>query len=281
MYFVTVTLEEKSSGGESLSFSYFQYSEKPYEPPFKIGDKVIFHEKEAIGIIFTNLYYIRPRKIFTGKKVQKFGKNLLPYPYDCDMTTKTSSGITWTFHDDGTISATGAATGNSNREIFNYRSLNLPSGTYLLSGNPKTKGNSTGEYHYIRYKFVDQNGVEFIDSSAESGKDLYEGYHIIDAPNGISQVWMITRVRKVATVNNIVFKPMLSVVEADYEPYKEPIPYTADKFGNFAIETNGEDMTLVADSDITISAEYSVDTKKYIDKKFAELQALVLAETEA
>ena len=271
MYFVTVTLEEKSSGGESPSFSYFQYSEKPYEPPFKIGDKVIFHEKEAIGIIFKNLYYIRPRKIFTGKKVQKYGKNLLPYPYDCDMTTKTSSGITWTFHDDGTISATGAATGNSNREIFNYRSLNLPSGTYLLSGNPKTKGNSTGEYHYIRYKFVDQNGVEFIDSSAESGKDLYEGYHIIDAPNGISQVWMITRVRRVATVNNIVFKPMLSMVEADYEPYKEPIPYTADKFGTLAIETNGDDMTLVADNDITISAEYSVDTKKYIDKKLNEL----------
>ena len=57
----------------------------------------------------------------------------------------------------------------------------------------------------------------------------------------------------------------------------EPTIYTADENGNVSgIIANGESMTLISDSDVTISAEYNVDTKKYIDKKFAELQALVL-----
>ena len=57
----------------------------------------------------------------------------------------------------------------------------------------------------------------------------------------------------------------------------EPITYTADENGNVGgIVANGESMTLIADEGISNSAEYSVDTKKYIDKKFAELQALIL-----
>jgi hypothetical protein len=63
----------------------------------------------------------------------------------------------------------------------------------------------------------------------------------------------------------------------EYEPFVEPTTYTADENGIVkGIIGNGEAMTLIADSGVTISAEYNVDTKKYIDKKFAELQALVL-----
>ena len=60
-----------------------------------------------------------------------------------------------------------------------------------------------------------------------------------------------------------------------YEPYHSET-YTADENGKVnGIIGNGEDITLMGDG-VTITAEYNADTKKYIDKKFAELQALVL-----
>lgn len=66
--------------------------------------------------------------------------------------------------------------------------------------------------------------------------------------------------------------------ETEYEPYKEPITYTADENGNVnGVTSLYPTTTLLTDTEgVTIEAEYNVDTKKYIDKKFAELQALVL-----
>ena len=71
---------------------------------------------------------------------------------------------------------------------------------------------------------------------------------------------------------------MSTDTETDYEPYKEPTTLTAEADGTVnGIIGNGESMTLLTDTEgVTITAEYNVDTKKYIDKKFAELQALVL-----
>lgn len=65
----------------------------------------------------------------------------------------------------------------------------------------------------------------------------------------------------------------------DYEPYiGETETYTPTADGTVkGIIANGDPMTLITDtSGVVISAEYNADTKKYIDKKFAELQALVL-----
>jgi hypothetical protein len=62
----------------------------------------------------------------------------------------------------------------------------------------------------------------------------------------------------------------------EYEQYKEPVTYTADENGNLSIIGNGESMTLIAEDGVTIDAEYNVDTKKYIDKKFAELAAMIV-----
>ena len=62
-----------------------------------------------------------------------------------------------------------------------------------------------------------------------------------------------------------------------YEPYKCE-PHTADANGVVSgIIGNGEDVTLMGDG-VTITAEYNVDTKKYIDKKFDELAAMLVSE---
>lgn len=64
----------------------------------------------------------------------------------------------------------------------------------------------------------------------------------------------------------------------EYEEYKEPITYTPKADGTVkGIVGNGECITLMTDTEgVTIEAEYNADTKKYIDKKFAELAATIL-----
>jgi hypothetical protein len=70
----------------------------------------------------------------------------------------------------------------------------------------------------------------------------------------------------------------ISEKETEYEGYKEPTTYTPNTDGTVeGIVGNGEAITLMTDTEgVNIEAEYNADTKKYIDKKFAELQALVL-----
>ena len=70
-------------------------------------------------------------------------------------------------------------------------------------------------------------------------------------------------------------KSIISTLEK--EGYEIKLIDTADKNGNVeGIIGNGEDMTLLADVGATITAEYNIDTKKYIDKKFAELSAALV-----
>lgn len=58
----------------------------------------------------------------------------------------------------------------------------------------------------------------------------------------------------------------IGTTATDYEPYKEPVTYTADENGVVKdIVGNGESMTLIADSDATITAEYNKDTNKVIE----------------
>lgn len=63
-----------------------------------------------------------------------------------------------------------------------------------------------------------------------------------------------------------------------YEPYKEPITYTANADGIVeGVKSISPNMTLISsNNDAVIDCNYNIDTKTYIDNKFAELQALIL-----
>ena len=64
------------------------------------------------------------------------------------------------------------------------------------------------------------------------------------------------------------FQIEIGTTTTEFEPYKEPIPYTADENGIVkGIVGNGEAMTLFADEGITIHAEYNRD----LNKAFAEI----------
>jgi hypothetical protein len=65
----------------------------------------------------------------------------------------------------------------------------------------------------------------------------------------------------------------------EYEEYIEPKTYTPKDDGTVeGITSISPNMTFYVDSveGLLVDVEYNIDTKKYIDKKFAELQALVL-----
>lgn len=66
--------------------------------------------------------------------------------------------------------------------------------------------------------------------------------------------------------------------ETEHEPYIEPIIYPVNEDGTVeGVTSLYPTTTLLSDAEgVLIEAEYNADTKKYIDNKFAELQALIL-----
>lgn len=63
----------------------------------------------------------------------------------------------------------------------------------------------------------------------------------------------------------------------DFESYVAPTEHTPDADGNVLVPSVYPTTVLTTDTEgVSIEAEYNVDTKAYIDNKFAELQALVL-----
>ena len=151
------------------------------------------------------------------------GKNLIPYPYS-DGTSKTSNGITYTVNDDGSITANGTATGES---IFVLRqggaSLNSTANIkvytnkkLVLSGCPS--GGSPNNY-MIQLSLT--NGTNIW---ASTWGDRGEGKTFSFIPSvGYYNIGIIRVViASGQTVNNLVFKPMLTLEDADqtYELYK-------------------------------------------------------------
>ena len=72
---------------------------------------------------------IRPISGRTGLTVTRAGRNLLPQP--SPKESHTTNGITFTYNDDGTITANGTATGAAMSRAVSFR---LPFGNYRKSG---------------------------------------------------------------------------------------------------------------------------------------------------
>lgn len=150
---------------------------------------------------------------FTPVEVGASGaRNLIPYPYV--DTTKTTNGLTFTDNGDGTITVNGTATATT---YFSYRTrtepkpIGLKNGYYTLSGCPI--GGSTTTYGV-------QFGRDLNGTWGQYGRDYGDGLTILvtDEPTKI-QIQIV--IFSGATVENLVFKPMLEVgkVVHDFVPY--------------------------------------------------------------
>lgn len=141
---------------------------------------------------------------------KRTGKNLLKNNL---MAGTTKNGITITLNADGTVTANGTATDNA---VFYYAfgvsaTKNLTLGTeYILTGAPKGSGNSC----YL--------STWRIDSDLTTKNEFGNGLKFLCTNKSNPDFSIMIVFIKGATVNNVVFKPMIrlaSITDDTFEPY--------------------------------------------------------------
>lgn len=179
------------------------------------------------------------------------GANLIP-----KRSTATTSGVTATVSDDGTITFSGTTTKAYNYYLYNGK---IPAGSYYLSWNSSIVGGFRYVYNATARKVI-LEGDGKITLETESDIAIY-----ITQPN-------IDR----AVSGSI--RPMFNEgsTALPYEPYIEPTTYAADENGNVNVTSVYPTTTLIADNGVIISVEYNRD----INKAFAELMQAVAAAKE-
>lgn len=186
----------------------------------------------------------------TSVKVKTGGKNLLSYPYTSNATT--NNGITWTVNSDGTIIANGTATAQS---IFYLRQhISLQAGKMFVQGLGDSYNKGIGMvFNNIGYVYADDKTV-----------NIPDGYK--------NTIYLF--VKSGTIVDNVLIKPPFACYNDD-DIVKE---YEVNSDGTVeGVKSISPQMNIFTDTlGVNIACEYNADTKKYIDNKFAELQALVL-----
>lgn len=141
-------------------------------------------------------------------------KNLIPYPYQ--DTTITRSGVTFTDNGDGTVTAN-TGTGTATAQTYFYCTTTFKNfvigGKYII--NCKELGGSSSTYRLV-VEFKNSSGT-VLSNAVSEGDDT-----LITIPENTDRIAIILRVYSGASLNNVVFKPMmrLASIENDaYEPY--------------------------------------------------------------
>ena len=143
-----------------------------------------------------------------SEQAQYKGKNLLKIT----AKTKTVNGVTFTVNEDGTVKVNGTATADT---LFVVNSIGVEANkTYRLVGCPSGGSNAT-------YNMVMQDTVNWsiaFDNGSGVNKSYSESYTIR----------VSIQIKSGVTVNNLIFKPMLTTDTTAtydvYEPYVGGIP---------------------------------------------------------
>ena len=132
-----------------------------------------------------------------------------------EATTQTINGVTFTVNADKSVTVNGTATGGyAQLQIRNRNNnpYNLPIGSYIGNGCPTNGSASTYQMRYI----------ETIDGQAVEHRDYGEGVKFdVTKVNNMGATIYISNG---ATVNNLVFKPMIrkaDIEDSTYRPYNE------------------------------------------------------------
>lgn len=172
--------------------------------------------------------------------VNKFGKNLIPFPYA--ETTITRSGVTFTVNDDRSVTMKGAASADS----------------YFILQREASYGDT---YINAVAKPSGSNGIYAV------SEDLFYNFNnktlSITIPNG-------------TTVDKTIYPQIeYGTTATEYEPYKEPITYPIAEDGTVeGVTSNYPTTTLTTDTEgIVLDVEYNRD----INKAFAELQNAMIS----
>lgn len=171
------------------------------------------------------------------------GKNKLPTSMS---GTVLDYSVIYSTNEDGSISANGTATGNS--QVI-YGECPITAGIKYRLTCGLTSGNPT--LYWVRYVVRDANNVAinvpgigsvFIEISATTDNMEFE------APSNAAKISAYLNVSNGTTVNNIIFKPMVrlaSVTDASFSPYSNICPISGHTGAelNVAAEYDAEDKT--------------------------------------
>ncbi|MBO5912492.1 MAG: tail fiber protein [Clostridia bacterium] len=144
---------------------------------------------------------------------------------------------------------------------------------YTISGNIS----KNGAYVYF-FKRLKGTNHESENSEAKmleylvSGTSNFTNYTFTADDKYVYYVWLwsLNLSNSLSTLTNL----QLEVDTAtDYEPYKEPVTYTADANGEINIPSQYPAMTIIPDLDVELSVEYNRD----INKAFAELTSAIIS----
>ena len=152
--------------------------------------------------------------------VKTVGKNLLKHRYNGE----TKNGITFTKNADNSVTVNGTATAKTDYILGSKGTTlaNLPNGKYTLTGCPK--GGSLSTYRLLCWNY---------DNTNVSANDLGSGV-TFEKTNTVADYNISISIASGATVNNLVFKPMLRPVGTNdtYEPYQcSVVNFTANLHG--------------------------------------------------
>ena len=127
------------------------------------------------------------------------GKNLIPYPYA--DTTKTLNGITFTDNGDGTITANGTATAQTDFVV--KQNLTVPAGTYILSN------------------YIDADKRVFLGVKRNGGNTEYYNNTAFNINDGDIITFIYIRITNGTECTNVVFSPQLELGTSAtaYTPY--------------------------------------------------------------
>ena len=186
------------------------------------------------------------------------GKNKLPIT----VTTSTTSGVTFTVNDNGTIATSGTATADINMTI-NTTTILVSGESYKLAG---CASGSDGSNYYMRSTrgiIVGSTGPDFSYPVTATSEALYLFIHI---SNGVN-------------TNGLVFKPMICLAtETDYTfaPYSNICPITGwtganvrycgtdyDSYSDIETVTNGVALT-VNDHRVTMKGTTTAKIDRYL-----------------
>ena len=205
-------------------------------------------------------------------KVNKLGKNLIPFPYA--DSSKKMAGITFTVNDDGSVTLNGTWDGSGvpvGARITDFylirRSSPLKAGRYYLSSGLSSGSTYT---HRLFGHIIRADGSQVYPVAEATG--LY-----FDIKDGDTIALSIRIGDEIGTVNNLTFYPQIELgsVGTEYEPYIAPIEYPVNADGSVdGVKSIYPSTTLVSDtSGAVIDVKYNRD----INKAFEEIYNAIIS----
>lgn len=147
---------------------------------------------------------VRPIVGLDSVKVTRCGKNLLPYTKPSNPVYS-SNGITYTWHDDGSIHVAGTPTAPTDSNVMNFSGFYLPPGDYILG--------STG---------ISGLSLQLVVQKASTGSNEWYNRNVTIEPGDVPQyfyVWCKSGITVDATVYTFLTYGDNTLTANDYAPY--------------------------------------------------------------